>query len=113
MSCTSGSLSPNQFLQLTRTANAVTSGGLCIVDLVLFFPDEGIGTATVTAGSTTILTIDMLNYYTTGSAGAGSGERVVTVSPAVAVSSGTTLALNLSACGGCERLTVTVEGASR
>jgi hypothetical protein len=55
----------------------------------------------------------MLNYYTTGSPGAGSGERIVTLSPAVAVGSGTTLALNLSACGGCERLTVTVEGASR
>ncbi|HEV7200153.1 MAG TPA: hypothetical protein VGO32_05045 [Candidatus Limnocylindria bacterium] len=98
---------------VTRTASPATSSGLCIVDLVLFFPDEGTGTAAVTAGGTTILTINMLNYYTTGSPGAGSGERIVTLSPAVAVGSGTTLALNLSACGGCERLTVTVEGASR
>lgn len=114
VNCSSGSLSPNQFATLKKAVPNVRSNvGLCIVDFVLSFPDEGAGSVVVTADGATILVIDMSTYYTTGSPGAGSGERIVTPSAPIAIVSGTTLSLNLGGCNGCDTLTVTVEAASR
>ncbi len=107
-------MAPNQFATLKKSVPSAQSGtGMCIIDFVLFFAGEGDGHATVTAGGSTILTVDMLYYDTNGVPGAGSGERVVVPASPIAIAGGTVLSLSLSGCTGCDTLTVTVEAASR
>jgi hypothetical protein len=88
------------------------NSGYCVVRWTLFFPSEGGGNAVVRAGSTTVLTVDVGNFGSIGTPGAGSGERDVAVSPPLAVAPGTVITLDLSGCGGCE-LQVTLNAASR
>jgi hypothetical protein len=88
------------------------NSGFCIVRWTLFLPGEGGGTATLKAGSATLLTIDIGNFSSIGTPGAGSGERDVAVSPPWAIAPGTAVTLDLSGCGGCE-LAVTLNAASR
>ena len=75
MNCGSGSLAANQFATLKKSVPSAQSGtGMCIIDFVLFFAGEGDGHATVTAGGSTILTIDMLYYDTNGGRRGGVGR---------------------------------------
>lgn len=114
VNCSSGSLSPNQFATLRKAVPNVRSNvGLCIVDFALYFPDEGVGSAVVTASGAAILVIDMTNYYGLGTAGSTYADRIVTPSAPIALVSGTTLSLSFAGCTGCDTLTVTVEAASR
>lgn len=80
----------------------------------LFYQGEGGGgPAVVRAGTSTILTLDMTDYYAIGSEGAGSGERYIAVSPPIGILPNTTITLDISGCPYCETLQVTFGAASR
>jgi hypothetical protein len=108
-----GALEVDQFIQLSNgTPTAPAPGDLCIVRFILFFPGVGSGDAVVSVGGLPVLTVDLAAYETTGTEGAGSGERVVTPGAPIPVATGDALSLDLSDCTDCATFMVTVEAAS-
>lgn len=70
----------------------------------------GTGTATITLDRNVVYLIDLDHWNVIGVDGAGSGDRLVTLSTPIGVARGQTLSLDYSGCMDCGNLAVWFEG---
>jgi hypothetical protein len=81
--------------------------------IVTSISSAGVGSAYVTLAGERVFDLDLGQFDTIGTEGAGSGERYVRLGRVIGVARGQELRLDLSSCTNCADLTVAFEADER